>query len=314
MPRKTLIHIGYQKTASTWLQTQFFNHPDLRFNTPFTSREIKEKIIHPHAFLFDPTLLQTFLEERVSAIPDNETLLISTESISGSFFSDGSDAFERANRIKTLFPDATILINIREQQAMLRSSYKHYVKVLGTLSIKEWLNASNRNTKAKLAIFNPIRYQYHYLISHYQSLFGRNNVLVLPCEQLWQSPELFAQKIADFAEIDLPITVRENLHYQHRSNKGLSAFTANTKRHINRFFMYDASLNPKPLLPLNIDNDTLKHLAYRLDRRLPKNIKLRSEKKLSNIIEQWTEHTFQESNRITMELTGLKLNDYGYDI
>jgi len=134
MPQKTLIHIGYPKTASTWLQTHFFNHPPLSFNSPFSAKEIKKKIVSAHSFQFNPSTIKKSFEERILTIPSDETLLISTESIS------------------------RILINIREQRAMLRSSYKHYIKVLGTLSVEEWLNASAHNTKAKLPIFNPIRY------------------------------------------------------------------------------------------------------------------------------------------------------------
>lgn len=314
MPRKTLVHIGYQKTASTWLQTQFFNHSELRFAMPLSSSTIKEKLVLPHSFMFKDEMTRNDFKSSLIQVPDDETPVVSVESLSGSFFSNGSDGIERANRIKSVFPNAAILINIREQRSMLRSSYKHYVKALGTLSAQQWLSASELDIKQKLPIFDPIRYQYHHLISHYQSLFGVDNVLILPCEQLWKSPKSYVGRIAEFAQVELPNNVRENLNYDYKSNKGLSAFAANAKRRINRLLMHDIVLNPKPFLRSNMHNNTLKKLAYRVDRRIPSSIKLRSEQKLIDTIDQWAGEKFQQSNQITMELTGLNLELYGYDL
>ncbi|MFQ3247681.1 MAG: hypothetical protein ACI9SP_004340 [Arenicella sp.] len=314
MPRKTLIHIGYQKTGSTWLQTQFFNHPGLRFNMPFERSEIKDKVLFPHIFNFDEKTTRKQFEAILSTVNDDDTAVVSIESISGSFFSDGSDGIARADRIKAVFPNAAILISIREQRAMLRSSYKHYIKALGTLSLSEWLNASQLDTKGRLPIFNPIRYQYHHLITYYQSLFGDHNVLVLPYEQLRQSPECYVNRIAEFAGIELPNEVRNNLNYRHKSNRGLSAFTANLKRHFNRFFMREIVLNPKPLIAFKLDNNTLKKWAYRIDRRVSERFKLRYEKKLITEIDRWANTQFQQSNAITARLTGLDLSTYGYDL
>jgi hypothetical protein len=313
MPRKTLIHIGYHKTASTWLQTQFFNHPDLQFNMPIAKREIKDKILFPHPFSFEEKEARSTFEQKLTRTPDEQTSVISMESISGSFFSDGSDGIERANKMKSVFPNAAILINIREQQSMLRSSYKHYVKALGTLSVAKWLAASN-TSKKRLPVFSPIRFHYHHLILHYQSLFGVDNVLVLPCEQLWQTPELYVQRISEFAGITLSDDVCKSLNYTYKSNKGLSAYTANIKRHLNRIIMHDIVLNPNPICPVNLHPNTLKRWTYRIDRRIPEFLKLRSEKKLIEIIGQYTGKQFQESNRITAELTGLNLEEYGYDV
>jgi len=77
--------------------------------------------------------------------------------------------------------------------------------------------------------------------------------------------------------------------------------------------MYDAVLNPKPIWRLNLNSNKVKRFSYRFDRRVPETLKSRSEKKLVDIIESWCEQKFQESNRITCELSNLNLKDYGYD-
>jgi hypothetical protein len=313
MPHTTLVHIGYQKTGSTWLQTQFLNHPDLLFSRPFSTTEFKEKVILPHPFLFEKDTVHNELKQRIADIPDSEIAVISVESISGSFFCNGADGLERANRIKSVLPDASVLICIREQRAMLRSSYKHYIKAQGTLSLDQWLTASSRSN-GKIPVFDPVRFQYHHLISHYQSLFGADNVLVLPFEQFGQSPKSYINQIAVFSGLPLPDDVRDNLNYGHRSNPGLSFFSARIKRHLNRLFAHDLVLNPKPVLPIKVHHQTLKKISDRLDRRVPRKLKSHYEKKIITMIDQWVGDRYQESNAITAELTGLNLCDYGYDL
>jgi len=48
-----LIHIGYQKTGSTWLQKHLFNNHSIGFAKPFSSPQIYHTLCFPLPLVFN---------------------------------------------------------------------------------------------------------------------------------------------------------------------------------------------------------------------------------------------------------------------
>ena len=103
-----LIHIGYHKAASSWLQRNLFPDADCGFQLPFGHRnDIEKHFVFPHPLDFDP--------ERVTSQykPELERLfsagfvpVISHERLSGNPHSGGYDSTEVAMRLHQTLPDA----------------------------------------------------------------------------------------------------------------------------------------------------------------------------------------------------------------
>lgn len=135
---KTVIHVGLHKTASTFLQENVW--PKLKGFTYLTRPYTQ----HNHAFnqlqYADDSLYQKELivRELDKIAPGN--LLLSDEAFSGKpiFFSYINRSII-TKRLKDLFPDATIIIFIRDQKDIILSHYSSYIKMpFGTKKIEHF--------------------------------------------------------------------------------------------------------------------------------------------------------------------------------
>src|SRR5687768_14246983 len=118
-----LIHIGYHKTGSTWLQRHLFN-TGTGFSTPVNKHVARQKIVEPNALDYDVETTRMFFESAFEvAIEHGQVPVISCERICGSPHGGGYDSKEIADRLFETFPKAKILIVIRQQQAMILSTY-----------------------------------------------------------------------------------------------------------------------------------------------------------------------------------------------
>jgi len=82
-------------------------------------------------FFFDPDLTRALI---TSKFKYNRLNVMSHEVFLGSPHCAGFNGYDNFLKIKSLFPNAKILICIREQTDMILSSYKQYIKNLGILS------------------------------------------------------------------------------------------------------------------------------------------------------------------------------------
>jgi hypothetical protein len=153
-----LIHSGYQKTGTTWLQKHLFNNPTIGFAKPFGPREISEALVFPFPLTFDAEQCDSYLAPPFQQARDDGLFpVLSRERLSGSLCGGGYDSKEIADRLVRVFPAAKILIVIREQRAMLLSSYQQTVKGSSCLSLKQFLNQSQRE-KQRVHLFNLERF------------------------------------------------------------------------------------------------------------------------------------------------------------
>lgn len=165
---KVCLHVGLHKTGTTLLQAEVFPKLD---NTH-----------HIHTFE-----LGTKLEE-------GKLNIISQEGFSGRTYHPNVDAKERyirADRLKAMFPDADIIVGIRDQKTWLKSLYSQYLKVGGNKKFDWWKNH-----------LDPLYLDTTTYIRYLNILFKK--VYVYKFEDLKQDNQAFVKGICDFLGKDVP--------------------------------------------------------------------------------------------------------------
>lgn len=180
MTHRPLIHIGYHKTATTWMQKQFFV-PAHGYRQIAGHKEVFSKIINPHDLRFTPEPMQALIATALGEMPASEIPVISSELLCGNPFFGGRGSGAYAERIHAIAPDARILISIRSQLRVLPSVYMQYISRGGTMAYKRFFQG---NIHQGYFGFDANHFEYDLLVAHYQNLFGPENVYILTQESL----------------------------------------------------------------------------------------------------------------------------------
>jgi hypothetical protein len=301
---KLLIHIGYPKTASTWLQNCVFNGQD----SPFFSLPAEEGIqqfVLANEFCFCAELaresFRLYLEEAANQyrIP-----VLSNEILTGDQIKERYWGKIVADRIFATFLKAKILIIIREQKSMILSSYREYVMQGGTEKLARFIG-SGYEKPGFGSICRLDFLEYDLLISYYQKLFGSENLLALPFELLKYNRQVFIQKILDFVGIE------ESGNYSETpQNIGYNALTIAFRRRVN-FFVEPAYFGNKypPVTWL-----IAQKLSSVVERVIPSKAHESLEKQWKQFIKDRTGRSFHESNQRTSQLININLAEFGYDL
>jgi len=304
-----LLHIGYHRTGSTWIQRVFFPlHPALE--PVATHEEIYKKLVRPNSFDFSPLDGVDYFFKRIEAVQESGKIpVISSEILCGSPFTGGRESKEIARRLFEVFPGAKILIVIREQISMITSTYKQFVHGGGPGSVGRFLNPPKNSFSYPW--FSSDHFYYDRLVSEYNSLFGEQNVHVVCFEELRKNEIEFyndllevtgIEKLSDQLEAEL-LAVRSNSS----KNKSLSDLGIIFKRLANRFVL--SPTNPYPLLAIPRANRTSWSILHRIDSILFNHFKTRF---ITRRVAREMGDCFVESNRRLESITGKNLGAFGY--
>ena len=310
----TLVHIGYHKTGTNWLQDEVFGNPETGYGwlgkRPLTHPV--HRLVRDRPLEFDADALRAEFAPLVRKAEDAGLVpVVSFPRLSGHAFSGGYDSRELADRVHAVFPDAGILIVIREQRSTIVSTYKQYVPAGGVSTIESFLSPDPESRRVPRFDFG--HFAYDRLIRYYHSLFGRDSVRVLPYEQFVRDPRGFVAAIGDFGGRPVPGNVLDRLPYRKRSNRAQSALAVELSRPLN-LFGKRSDLNPEPI----VESKLVFSLAKQIRRLDPSKVPVlheraaRSEAELRRIVEERVGERYVESNRATAELTGLDLSSYGW--
>jgi len=197
MNKKTIIHIGLHKTASTFLQTIVFPKSNVYtyLTRPYTQHNFAwNKFQYADDSLFD----YSELKEELRKIGSNK-LLISDESFSGKPTAFGYiNRTLIAQRLRNIFPNAQIVLFIRGQQQILLSHYNMWVKGFnsGYRNIDDFIWHPSKNYTYNNYIENAPAglntlywnsnkfylhvdcFKYYELVSLYKSLFQKVDVFL----------------------------------------------------------------------------------------------------------------------------------------
>lgn len=196
---RVLLHVGFQKAGSSWLQAWLTRHSQVRFSAASFGglqqpndlcREVRRDgppprllavseenltggLVFPEGYFYLLLRHQGF-HRRPTGIPEHQELI--------------------AARLHALFPGAQVLLITRGFAGALRSIYSQVVRIGGDLPFGDFLDAY------KLQITDWLSYDR--VIDVYRERFGAENVTVLPFEALADDELAFGRMLEDVAGLD----------------------------------------------------------------------------------------------------------------
>ena len=197
-----LIHIGYPKTSTTWFQKQFYPRVT---DACFIGRdEVLGKILRKDAFSFNPAVVSEYFTDHCHG-----RILICEEEILVDRRNNGIRIAENARRINAVFPQADIVVIIRNQTDIMASRYSQHILAGGTHSPDRYL--FRQKTPYKNVTNDFILFEYDKVVTLYQNLFGTAHVHVFLFEQFAADNTSFLKEYCRI--FDLKINL-DTLSYQ----------------------------------------------------------------------------------------------------
>ena len=194
MKEDVIIHVGLQKTGTTFLQEEIFKKMNVRYirDISFTNLCFKR---------------------------DKKTI-IANEALSGDPYSNKIDRFKVIDNLHNLFPDAKIIVGVRNWRDMMDSLYSQYIRNGGC----------GYDT---LLLFNIREYSfYEEYIEHIQSLFKDVFVYNYDWDLKKEHKEAFIIRLCDF--IGEPVPDYQDKRYRVR----LKPYQLQTMRMINKLLKH----------------------------------------------------------------------------
>lgn len=304
-----LIHIGYHKTGTTWLQRVLFTAT--HGFAPVRPKDVIDRaFVVPNQFAYDPATARTLVAAALEG-PSAETdrVVISHERLSGFDLLGSYDARPIADRLYAAYPDGRVLIVVREQRSMMLSMYKQYLRKTGSARIDElWRERSPRELRQPVARLDT--YEYHHLVAYYQRLFGPDRVAVLPYELMAGDLGAFVGAIRTFAGVGARAAPEPV-----RANPSVASALTGTLRRTNRFLQ---AVGVMPAYGAGVMSNRMDRTRLRairaLSRRVPRRIEERATAKMRSTIDTIVGDRYAASNGVLQTLTGLDLASLGYRV
>lgn len=308
-----LIHIGYPKTATTWAQHNLFNAEACGFGSLLSEKSDRQHfndlVIGPDAAVPFPTRIDE-LNDEISRVATNLVPVISAESLVGvgTNWLPRADAKLIAERLKQLFPEARILLTIREQNSWLHSEYTQYIRGGGWKPFSDYLNpvSITKQISARAMWMNYLLYDR--TITIYREAFGEKNILVLPLEKLKADAQDFVERIWEFCGIDAGDVEMPSFAPIKERQSGLYV---TLRRPLNRFISSDPNHPLEFFVPSRAYGLYARGFKW-LDGKVMNRNSKRADAKLNSEISDLVGGYYAKSNQRTAEMTGLDLASLGY--
>ncbi|UGV40305.1 hypothetical protein J7W08_09485 [Methanococcoides orientis] len=255
-----IIHIGYHKTGTTWFQNNFY--PKIT-NIQYIDRNFVQNLfIKERSFHFDENEVKKNLSTNFI---NSKRIVLCEEELSGNIHSGGLHGCltkEMSYRIKAVFPNGKIIIFIRNQIDMITSIYLQYLKKGGNYNINEYLyHTYTHNNRFPLFSFEHLNYIQ--IITHYETLFGKENVHVYLYEDFLKDNDQFIKNFA--SEFNLEYSFKD-MDFSKRNIK-YKRCTFHLSKLLNSFTKHDV-LNKYYLINVPYLYDISRTILKKLDKAL----------------------------------------------
>lgn len=231
-----VFHVGFPKTATTYLQSNVFPHMKgvnyIGKNVHLASRiDARNRAIWK---LFDFRISDTSVRYKLEPFLDeNKINLISEERISvyPGFCDEANLSCVVLDRIKFIFPEAKIIVGIRDIKSLITSLYREYILQGGTKSFRDFLS-----------IFPVEKYDFKKYINMCKTMF--DGVFVFDFDKFKEDKNAMINKLCDFigCEIDMSKITDKVKH------KGYGKKQIEVARMLNRIFK--TPLNKNGIIPM----------------------------------------------------------------
>lgn len=290
---QTVIHIGANKTASTLLQRQLFSkksHIQYFGEDCINYEYLKEDIhnmIHEDNFYFKKNFMISNSIRNTSS--DITRIVFSNEDIMGSRHPSLA-----ADRLKEIFPEAKILMVIRNQIDVFPSWYVNHGAYLKNVprrfwrryvSFDDWLEYCFNFPKiSPVQAMNYLKY-----FQIFSKKFGEKNIIVIPYEDIFFDNSSFCNKLSELFDVE-SATIKNIF-----SKKNERSRNSKLNHEIHKFFGFS----------YKISNNIYKKIS-RFDNTGPFKISINNKwlKKIN--------HEYADSNSELELKTGLNLKKYNY--
>jgi hypothetical protein len=256
---------------------------------------VNEMIVAPHGLRFSPRPMREHIDASLRTLSNAVVPVISSEILTGHPFYGGLESDVYAERLKTVAPNARILLSIRAQNKALVSIYMQYLLRGGTMTPKQFFEGE---TDIAYYAFRPEHFEYDLLVAHYQNLFGPDAVHVTTQESLKTDMSAAAAEIAIFSDNTQFSGLEERDQRVHA--KSYPEYAVPVLRRINH--VQSSTLNPNPIIALGqTPNGLYRAAGYVLKRPVIERI-LGRYQPVSDYVETRFRGHFTQSNRRLSEL------------
>jgi hypothetical protein len=255
-----LIHIGYPKAGSTFLQKWFELHPELCF---------KHGALGGFHNVFE--MARPPKEEHKFYVTSSEGLVMPHKNSGGIRLDYSGKEIEPfdlikdhqaqvCSRLKDIYPNSQVLIITRGFKSIVMSSYSQSVRMGSAFHLQEMCV----ELVARIKEDKHHYFDYDYVIKLYAEAFGRENLIILPYELLRDDPKSFLNVIErklKLTHIDMPskrvnasLTAEELYWYPIISQKVAGVSSLFGRRVFRKIYprYISKTLNNKLRLPIKI--------------------------------------------------------------
>jgi hypothetical protein len=305
-----LIHVGYPKALSSWLQKLFFV-PDNGFYKVLDPLTVQLFLIDAAPFSFTTDKCHEWIEKQIRETENADELIpvITSESLVGHTHCGGYNAKTNADRLVQVCPEGKILIIVREQKAEIRSLYKTFVIWGMPHSIKRILDPVDANLSPQ---FNLDFLRYDGLVAYYQQLYGKENVLVLPYEQFSRNSNEFLSSVYTFSGAEDFQDRLAKLPVSRKINTNQTLANLQLQR-LKNYFLLSGPFNYSGLFT-STETRLNQRIARSKRNPLPSFTDNWFEDGFRDTVEKYCQGEFAGSNARLAEISGLDLQQYGYEL
>lgn len=238
---RLVIHIGYHKTGTTYLQRSVFaHHPSIVFlGQPFPNYELR-CFLRQFKFTPDLEFSDSHMRERFRHLADKVigekspqaqilVPLLSVESLHSGSEWFGARVVEMAERIHAVFSPCKILLTIRNQADYILSNYREYVIHGGRLHLNSFLQDS-----FQYECWLRPKLHYDRMLELYAKLFGEEMVGVVLFEDFREDVRGTVRGILEYAGVDPMEDINLTVRYGSLSDAAVKVL-----RHFNRLLCGD---------------------------------------------------------------------------
>ncbi len=293
-----MIHIGFPKTATTWLQNRVFADPEQGMTSPWGARAgfAIEQFVLADPFGFDPVATRSrFSDGLESAARAKLVPVLSEETLVGDPAAGHYWGHTALEQICATFPDARILVTIREQRSYVASAYREFILGGGYFDLDRYLGlVPGAAGFGGICRLNAL--EYHRVVEWLQARLGAERVGVMLFEDLVEDPRAFLESLYRFAGVE-PSHVPDRAAREHVGERGL---TLRLRRRMNRYV-------PRPDFMQGVYYPSarfLDRLCRAGDRLLPGSWYRRAELALRQQVDALVGTRYARSNRRLAELLG----------
>lgn len=307
-PKPDAVHIGFSKCASTFLQAFFEEHPAVFLVN-------QSHYFAPFAYSSFPRgeedyfrLFEGAQAEQVKLESDEHILLPLFHPVLEAAATTLDSVAEVSARIKSILPDAKIIIVIRNQSGLIVSRYSEYILGGGRCDFEEFLSEFLR---CSIDGVNYFQNYYSKIIRIFHADFSADNVLVLLQEELGRDEQSTIEQLSKFLEIDAR---RPSQRGMVSRRVGLSILGIRVVRVFNKLVV------TRPKRSFNEAQVRIPFLLYKviqralriLDFYLPKKLKGDKNAVLTEAAAAQIRREFSEDNARLAELLSKDMSELGY--